>query len=61
MATNMSEEIKDGAIQTRESQAPSEDVSAHKQSLSDKFTIVSLPSAVFELVAAASRTNFNIE
>jgi hypothetical protein len=35
-----SDEVKDGANQTMESQAPSEEVPPQKQSLSDKFTIV---------------------
>jgi hypothetical protein len=49
MATNTSDEIKDGAIQTVGSQdpeAPSAEVSGQKQSLSDKFTIVGLSSSI---------------
>jgi hypothetical protein len=40
MATNASDEIKDGANQATESQASPEEVSPQKQSLSHKFTIV---------------------
>jgi hypothetical protein len=48
MATNETEEIKDEAIQTIGSQdpeAPSAEVSGKRQSLSDKFTIVSPSSS----------------
>ncbi|PMD39261.1 MFS general substrate transporter [Hyaloscypha variabilis F] len=49
MATNTSDEIKDGAIQTVGSQdpeAPSAEVSGQKQSLSDKFTIFASGAAL---------------
>jgi hypothetical protein len=52
MAATASDEIKDGAIQAMEPQdpdAPSAEVSGKKQSLSDKFTIVSLQSSTLLL------------
>lgn len=41
-----SDEVKDGANQTMESQAPSEEVPPQKQSLSDKFTIFASGAAL---------------
>jgi hypothetical protein len=56
MAANASNEAKDGAIQAMEPQdpdAPSAQVSGMRQSLSDKFTIVSLQSLTLLLSNSA--------
>jgi hypothetical protein len=65
MATNATDEVKDGAIQTIGSQdpeAPSPEVSGKRQSLSDKFTIVSPSSSDSSNRHSASfpQTNANL-